>query len=278
MDNAEGSNTTLKFFILDGSTEVGATNEFKLDSVTGKFSVASPLDYETKDSYSIRVRAKDENGVYGDTTVTINVIDVNEAASILVDTIYVYENQTVNETFSTVRTDNDDPDTKNPNFRNNVYDNTDNGGVVQIMPNGDAILLKPIDYEADSIYVITARVTDKDDRSLTSTKNVVVKVLDVYEKSEVEITRVEDPDSVYLNTNDTIFVNHDVVEIEWKQDEKIKSSTDSLKLGCNEVIKTFHDKTKNDPGADTVIICYSNAAPQFSFFAEKLNIFSLLRS
>ena len=261
VDNAEGSNTTLKFFILDGSTEVGATNEFKLDSVTGKFSVASPLDYETKDSYSIRVRAKDENGVHGDTTVTINVIDVNEAASILVDTIYVYENQTVNETFSTVRTDNDDPDTKNPDFRNNVYDNTDNGGVVQIMPNGDAILLKPIDYEADSIYVITARVTDKDDRSLTSTKNVVVKVLDVYEKSEVEITRVEDPDSVYLNTNDTIFVNHEVVEIEWKQDEKIKSSTDSLKLGCNEVIKTFHDKTKNDPGADTVIICYSNAAP-----------------
>jgi hypothetical protein len=261
VDHVEGSGTKLNFFILDGSMEVDATNEFKLDSVTGKFSVASPLDYETKESYSVRVRAKDENGVYGDTTITINVIDVNEAPSVLVDTIYVRENQAVNDPFSTVKTDRDDPDTKNPDFRNNVYENTDKGDVVKILPNGDAILMKPIDYEADSLYTITVRVTDKDDSKLTSTKDVVVKVIDVYEKSEVEITRVETKDSIYLNTNDTIFVNQEVVEIEWKQDEKPKSSTDSLKLGCNEVIKTFHDKTKNDPGADTVIICYSTAAP-----------------
>ena len=271
VDNTDGASTDLKFFILDGSTEVNATNEFKLDSVTGKFIVATPLDYETKESYSVRVRAKDENGVYGDTTVTINVIDVNEAASILVDTIYVSEHQLVNDPFGTVKTDKDDPD-KNPAFRDNVYENTDNGGVIKILPNGDAILMKPIDYEADSLYTITVRVTDKDDSKLTSTKDVVVKVVDVYEKSEVEITRVEDPDSIYLNTNDTIFVNHEIVEIEWKQDEKTKSSTDSLKLGCNEVIKTFHDKTKNDPGADTVIICYSNAAPIVTVTADGENV------
>lgn len=261
VDHVEGSGTKLNFFILDGSMEVDATNEFKLDSVTGKFSVASPLDYETKESYSVRVRAKDENGVYGDTTITINVIDVNEAPSVLVDTIYVSEHQAVNDPFSTVKTDRDDPDIKNPDFRNNVYENTDGSTVIKILPNGDAILMKPIDYEADSLYTITVRVTDKDDSKLTSTKNVIVKVIDVYEKSEVEITRVETKDSIYLNTNDTIFVNQEIVEIEWKQDEKPKSSSDSLKLGCNEVIKTFHDKTKNDPGADTVIICYSTAAP-----------------
>lgn len=271
VDNTDGASTDLKFFILDGSTEVNATNEFKLDSVTGKFIVATPLDYETKESYTVRVRAKDENGVYGDTTVTINVIDVNEAASILVDTIYVSEHQLVNDPFGTVKTDKDDPD-KNPAFRDNVYENTDNGGVIKILPNGDAILLKPVDYEADSLYTITVRVSDKDDKTLTSTKKVVVKVKDIYEKSEVEITRVEDPDSIYLNTNDTIFVNHEIVEIEWKQDEKTKSSTDSLKLGCNEVIKTFHDKTKNDPGADTVIICYSNAAPIVTVTADGENV------
>jgi hypothetical protein len=272
VDNTEGLSTTLKFSILDGSTEVDATKEFKLDSVTGKFSVASPLDYETTESYSVRVRAKDENGVYGDTTITINVIDVNEAPSIFVDTIYVRENQAVNDPFSTVKTDKDDPDTKNPDFRNNVYDNTDKGDVVKILPNGDAILMKPIDYETDSLYEITVRVTDKDDSKLTSTKNVIVKVIDVYEKSEVEITRVETKDSIYLNTNDTIFVNQDIVDIEWKQDEKPKSSTDSLKLGCNEVIKTFYDKTKNDPGADTVIICYSNAAPIVTISANGENV------
>ena len=260
VDNVEGSGTKLSFFILDGNNEVSETKEFKLDSVTGFFSVATPLDFETTESYSIRVRAKDAEGV-GDTTITIKVIDVNEAPSIRVDTIYVRENQAVNDPFSTVKTDKDDPDTKNPDFRNNVYENTDKGDVVKILPNGDAILMKPIDYEADSLYTITVRVTDKDDSKLTSTKNVVVKVIDVYEKSEVEITRVETKDSIYLNTNDTIFVNQDVVDVEWKQDDKTKSSRDSLKNGCNEIIKTFQDKTKNDPGADTVIICYSTAAP-----------------
>ena len=260
VDNVEGSGTKLSFFILDGNNEVSETKEFKLDSTTGFFSVATPLDFETTESYSIRVRAKDAEGV-GDTTITIKVIDVNEAPSIFVDTIYVRENQAVNDPFSTVKTDRDDPDTKNPDFRNNVYENTDKGDVVKILPNGDAILMKPIDYEADSLYTITVRVTDKDDSKLTSTKNVVVKVIDVYEKSEVEITRVETKDSIYLNTNDTIFVNQDVVDVEWKQDDKTKSSRDSLKNGCNEIIKTFHDKTKNDPGADTVIICYSTAAP-----------------
>lgn len=260
VDNVEGSGTKLSFFILDGNNEVSETKEFKLDSTTGFFSVATPLDFETTESYSIRVRAKDAEGV-GDTTITIKVIDVNEAPSIRVDTIYVRENQAVNDPFSTVKTDRDDPDTKNPDFRNNVYENTDKGDVVKILPNGDAILMKPIDYEADSLYTITVRVTDKDDSKLTSTKNVVVKVIDVYEKSEVEITRVETKDSIYLNTNDTIFVNQDVVDVEWKQDDKTKSSRDSLKNGCNEIIKTFQDKTKNDPGADTVIICYSTAAP-----------------
>ena len=261
VDHVEGPGTNLKFFILDGSMEVDTTSEFKLDSVTGKFSVASPLDFETTESYSVRVRAKDENGITGDTTITINVIDVNEAPSVRVDTIYVRESQAVNDPFSTVKTDRDDPDIKNPDFRNNVYENTDGSTVIKILPNGDAILMKPIDYEADSLYEITVRVSDKDDSKLTSTKNVVVKVIDVYEKSEVEITRVETKDSIYLNTNDTIFVNQDVVDIEWKQDEKVKTSRDSLKNGCNEIIKTFHDKTKNDPGADTVIICYSTAAP-----------------
>ena len=255
---------TYKFFILDGGKEEGATREFKLDSATGKFTVAAPLDFEKTESYSIRVRVKDSEGCekFGcsDTTITIKVIDVNEAPSILVDTIYVYEDQPLNDPFSSVKTDDDDPDFKNDKFRNNVYENTDSD-IFKVLPDGDVVLVKTVDYESDSLYTITVRVTDKDNGELTSTKKVVVKVHDVYEKSEVEITRVETDKEVYLNTNDTIFVNQDVVGVEWKENEKVRTSRDSLKLGCNEVIKTFHDKTQNDPGADTVIICYSTATP-----------------
>ena len=248
------------YYILDGSKEVSSNKVFELDPETGTFSVVAGLDYETKDSYSIKVRVKNAIGNSSDTTVTINVIDVNEAPSILVDTIYVKENHPVDEPFSTVKTDKDDPDTKNPDFRNNVYTNTDGSKIFKVDSNGEVILLKPLDYEADSVYTIDVRVSDKEDNTLTSTKKVVVKVVDVYERSEVEITRVEDRDSIYLKP-DSVFVNDSVVNIEWTRDGKIDSSVDSLKEGCNVIIKKFHDKTKNAPGADTVVVCYSSAAP-----------------
>lgn len=260
VDNVEGANGDLKFYILDGSKEVSATKEFKLNSKTGTFSVASPLDYETTESYSVRVRVKDTEGGYSDTTVTIKVIDVNEAPSVVVDTIYVSENQVIKEPFSTVKTDKDDPDTKNADFRNNVYENTDKNDVVFVKSNGDVILLKPVDYEADSVYTIMVRVTDKDDKTLTSTKKVVVKVKDVYEKSVVEITRVENKDSVYLKPT-TIYVNDSILNVEWTRDGKFASSVDTVQEGCHLIIKTYKDPTKNDPGADTVEVCYSTAAP-----------------
>ena len=275
--DTDGPDTTFSFYIMDGDKEGHSTNEFYLDPATGIFSVTATakLDYEKVESYSFKVRIKDEHcpkatteenyevnwkGCHSDTTVTIKVVDVNEAPSIHVDTIYVKENQEINKPFETVKTDKDDPDTKNADFRNNVYENIDGSEIFSVQSNGDVILLKPIDYEADSIYTINVRVTDKDDKTLTSTKKVVIKVKDVYEKSIVEITRVETKDSIYIKP-DSVFVNQPTVNVEWTADGKLKTDTDSLKVGCNTVIKSYKDKTKNDPGADTVVICYSNATP-----------------
>lgn len=266
-DDVDGPDTKFNFYILDGTKEVSSTKEFKLDSKTGVFTVASSLDYETTESYSIKIRVRDEHDGYSDTTVTINVIDVNEAPSVKVDTIYVSEDQVIKEPFSSVKTDKDDPDTKNADFRNNVYENTDKSEVFSVLSNGDVILLKPVDYESDSVYVITVRVTDKDDSKLTSTKKVVVKVKDVYEKSVVDIVRVETKDSIYLK-RDSIFVNVPVVDVEWKADEKTKYSTDSLKKGCNTIIKTYKDPTKNAAGSDTVVVCYSDATPVVTISAN----------
>ena len=275
--DTDGPDTTFSFYIMDGDKEGHSTNEFYLDPATGIFSVTATakLDYEKVESYSFKVRIKDEHcpkatteenyevnwkGCHSDTTVTIKVVDVNEAPSIHVDTIYVKENQEIKKPFETVKTDKDDPDTKNADFRNNVYENIDGSEIFSVQSNGDVILLKPIDYEADSIYTINVRVTDKDDKTLTSTKKVVIKVKDVYEKSVVEITRVENKDSIYIKP-DSVFVNQPTVNVEWTADGKLKTDTDSLKVGCNTVIKSYKDKTKNDPGADTVVICYSNATP-----------------
>ena len=263
----DGPDIVFNYFIMNGEKEGHETNEFHLDPKTGKFTVLSKLDYEKTSSYSFKVRVRDEHDGYSDTTVTINVVDVNEAPSILVDTIYVSENQELRKTFATVKTDKDDPDTKNPDFRNNVYENADNNEIFSVQSNGDVILIKSVDYESDSIYVINVRVTDKNDKTLTSTKKVVVKVKDVYEKSVVEITRVETKDSVYLKP-DSIFVNDKIVDVEWTADNKLKNSTDTLKPGCNTIIKTFKDPTKNAAGSDTVVICYSDAAPIVTVSAD----------
>ena len=286
--DTDGPDTTFSFYIMDGDKEGHSTNEFYLDPATGIFTVTATakLDYEKVESYSFKVRIKDEHcpkatteenyevnwkGCHSDTTVTIKVVDVNEAPSIMVDTIYVKENQVINKPFSTVKTDKDDPDTKNADFRNNVYENTDKNELFKVDSNGDVILLKNIDYESDSLYSIMVRVTDKDDKTLTSTKKVFIKVQDIYEKSIVEITRVETPTSVYLKP-DSVFVNEPIVDIEWTADNKVKTSTDTLQKGCHEVIKTFKDPTKNDPGADTVVICYSDAAPIVTVSANGENV------
>ena len=263
-----GDGDKYTYYILDDSKkETSKTDVFELDAETGTFSVIAGLDYETEDIYFIDVRVKTEDGGYVDTTVTINVIDVNEAPSVIVDTVYVKENQAINDPFSTVKTDKDDPDTKNEKFRDNKYENTDKNEVFKVNPNGDVVLLKPIDYEADSLYSIMVRVTDKGDSTLTSTKKVIVKVIDVFEQSEVTITRIETRDSIYLR-QDSVFVNTPVVNIEWIQDEKTKSSNDSLKKGCNTVIKSYKDPSKNAPGADTVVICYSTAIPVVTISAN----------
>ncbi|WP_405323108.1 cadherin domain-containing protein [Fibrobacter sp.] len=258
-DDLDGSGK-YTFYILEKGKEVSATKEFKLNPETGVISVASALDYEKNESYVLDVRVKDADGGSSDTIVTIRIIDVNEAPSVTVDTIYVNEDQVIKEPFGSVKTDKDDPDTKNPDFRNNIYENIDKSDVIFIKSNGDAVLLKPVDYESDSVYVITVRVTDKDDKTLTSTKKVVVKVKDVYEKSEVVITRVETKDSVYLKP-DTVYVNVPVVDIEWTADGKPRSSRDTLHLGVNPITKTYKDPTKNAPGSATVVIIYSTAAP-----------------
>ena len=54
---------------------------FDIDSSTGQISVGegTVLDYETKDSYSVVVRAQDHLGAADIATVTINVTDVEEA-------------------------------------------------------------------------------------------------------------------------------------------------------------------------------------------------------
>lgn len=89
----EGDGVTYR--IISGNTG----NAFKIDAATGLIEVnnATQLDFDKQSSYAIRIRATDDNtfGLYHDRTLTINLIDVDEAPSLDIETVIETQNTNV---------------------------------------------------------------------------------------------------------------------------------------------------------------------------------------
>ena len=76
----DANNDTLTY-TLEGTDEAS----FSIDSGTGQLSTAAALDYETKDTYSVVVKATDPGGLSDTIEVTINVTDVVDEAPTVVE-------------------------------------------------------------------------------------------------------------------------------------------------------------------------------------------------
>ena len=66
--------------------------DFRIDEETGIITTAKKLDYETQKTYSFTVTARDQGpqgGNSGSTTVTVNVLDVNDNSPLFKGTPYV---------------------------------------------------------------------------------------------------------------------------------------------------------------------------------------------
>ena len=57
-------------------------NKFNIGSMNGRITLASSLDYETRTSYSLVIRATDDGGRFSDATLNVNVLDENEFAPV----------------------------------------------------------------------------------------------------------------------------------------------------------------------------------------------------
>jgi gliding motility-associated-like protein len=93
------------------TTGLDASNTFNLVTGTGDtdnalFSIdganlrtAGVFDFETKSSYSVRVRTTDAGGLSFEKAITITVLNVNEAPTDLaLSAVYIYENNAINAT------------------------------------------------------------------------------------------------------------------------------------------------------------------------------------
>src|SRR5690606_29199130 len=120
---------------------------------------ASP-DFETKSSYSIRVRTTDQGGLNYDKVFTITINNVNEAPTdITLSASSINENVAANTTIGTL--DSADPDTGNTFTYILVAGTGDTDSTAFYIPTRRSSDLASPDFETKSSYSIRVRTTDQ---------------------------------------------------------------------------------------------------------------------
>ena len=241
------------------------------------------FDFENIKSFDIKVRIQDPDGSASVGTVTIKITDVNEAPKLDNTTFEVAEDADKGTVVDTVKAK--DPDVNNPEFSKLTYALVGESDVFEVKPDGSIVVIGELDYETTPVYTIQVSVNDGE---FTDTADVTIKVTNVVERSYVEITKAENSDTSWVKP-DTIYTNKTELEVFWREcaNEKrlencnVQQETSTLKEGKNVIIKTYQDPTTDKPGADTLIVYYSNSAPTVTVSAsvdaiKAKNIYSIV--
>ena len=152
---------------------------FEIDSTTGQLKTKAALDYETKNSYSVTVRASD--GILTDTIrVMIAIIDVDEDSGPSFagnrTTRFIKENTPAGENVgSPVSATDDDEDTLTY-----TLSGTDAAAFSIVSTTGQLKTKAPLDFEAKNAYTVTVTVSDG---GRTDVITVAITIIDVDETS-----------------------------------------------------------------------------------------------
>ncbi|XP_030866718.2 protocadherin beta-11 [Gorilla gorilla gorilla] len=177
-DLDSGTNGEICYTLSHASEDIRKT--FEIHQKSGEITLTAPLDFETIESYSIIIQATDGGGLFGKSTVIIQVIDVNDnAPEITVSSITSPIPENTPETVVMV-------------FSIQDIDSGDNGRIVCSIPEDLPFVLKssvenyytleterPLDRESTAEYNITITVTDLGIPRLKTEHNTTVLVSDV---------------------------------------------------------------------------------------------------
>lgn len=155
------------------------------DADNSKFSISgntlllnTVLDYETKTSYSIRLKTEDQKGGAFEKTVTISVTDVNdEAPQWNADSVTISEDMMLQSIYTIAATDAD----VSPLFTVLSYSITAGNAEGNFSVNtstGVVTLIKSLDYETTKTYTLTLKISDGVNTTLSSLKVIVTNVND----------------------------------------------------------------------------------------------------
>jgi murein DD-endopeptidase MepM/ murein hydrolase activator NlpD len=163
------------YALVDGA---GSTDNTAFSISGSRLLSAVPLDFETKNSYSIRLRTTDSGGASFEKAFTIKVTNLNEApTSLSLDANTLQENMPIGTmigAFST--TDQDSGDTHSYSLVSGTG-STDNS---MYSISGNTLKAKTsVDYEAKTTHSIRVRVTDSGGLWFEQTFNI--KIIDINE-------------------------------------------------------------------------------------------------
>ncbi len=139
----------------------GDTDNASFNISGNSLRATNSFDFETKSSYSIRIRSTDQGGIFTEKTFTITVIDINETPtdfSLSADTIA--ENSVESSPVGNLSTT--DPDAGDHFIYSLVTgtDDTDNGAFTIIGATLRATI--SFNFEVKSIYTVRIRSTDRE--------------------------------------------------------------------------------------------------------------------
>ncbi|MDV2998799.1 MAG: hypothetical protein N5P05_000405 [Chroococcopsis gigantea SAG 12.99] len=171
------ANDTLTYALVAG---VGATDNSVFSIVNGnQLTINTSPDFETRSSYSIRVRTTDKAGLFLDKNLIITVNNVNEAATnIVLSPGNVNENVPANTIISSLSSTGGDA-TDIYSYSLVTGPGSDDNSAFTIT-NGNGLQLKSSpDFETKSTYNIRVRTTDQTGQSFE--KALVFKINDLNE-------------------------------------------------------------------------------------------------
>ncbi|SPP79093.1 blast:Cadherin-related tumor suppressor [Drosophila guanche] len=187
-DVDEGANGRIRYSIMTGDQN----QDFSISEDTGVVRVAKNLNYERKARYTLTVRAEDcalENSASDTAELTIGILDINDNRPTFLDSPYlarVMEN-TVPPNDGYVLTVNAyDADTPPLNSQVRYFLKEGDTDLFRINASTGAIaLLKPLDRELQSEYILTLVAMDTGSPPLTGTGIVRVEVQDINDNGPV---------------------------------------------------------------------------------------------
>ncbi|XP_050984738.1 protocadherin Fat 4 [Labeo rohita] len=175
-DRDIGSNGQVRFSVLE--------NGFMVDSVLGVVSVIDKMDREKKPLYSFFIIAEDQGDIPRSATATINitVLDVNDCVPLFSTeslTLHVFENGKDSSQHShQIYASDEDSDEVNGQLTYFIQSGNDES-LFSLHPNGTFQILKDLDRELKSQYMLKVIAVDSGFPSLTGTGTLVIVVDDV---------------------------------------------------------------------------------------------------